>query len=69
MRVGDDFRIRSNSELYEIDIVQRIYTQRLCWLGRVFNAGIDLVADETLSWISVPTGVGVQKADAPGRMY
>ena len=33
------FRIRINSELYEllnnIDIVQRINFQRLCWLGHV----------------------------------
>ena len=56
MRVGDNFRIRFNSELYEllndIDVVQRINIQRLCWLGhvvrmeenaparRVFDAGI-----------------------------
>ena len=56
MRVGDDFRIRFNSELYELlndmDVVQRINIQRLRWLGhvvrmeedaparRVFDAGI-----------------------------
>ena len=56
VRVGDDFRIRFNSELYELlnymDIVQRINIQRLRWLGqvvrmeedalerRVFDAGI-----------------------------
>ena len=38
-RVGDDFRIRFNSELYELlndmDIVQRINIQRLRWLGHV----------------------------------
>ena len=55
-RVGDDFRIRFNSELYELfnymDVVQRINIQRLSWLGhvvrmeeeaptrRVFDAGI-----------------------------
>ena len=56
VRVGDDFRIRFNSELYELpndmDVVQRINIQRLRWLGhvvrleedasarRVFDAGI-----------------------------
>ena len=56
MRVGNDFRIRFNSELYEllndIDVGQRINIQRLRWVGhvvrikedaparRVFNAGI-----------------------------
>ena len=56
VRVGDDFRIRVNSELYEhltdMDVVQRINNQRLRWLGhvvrmekdaparRVFDAGI-----------------------------
>ena len=55
-RVGDDFRIRSNSELYELlndmDVVQLLNIQRLRWLGhvvrmewdaparRVFDAGI-----------------------------
>ena len=37
--VGDDFRIRFNSKLYEllndIDVVQRINIQRLRWLGPV----------------------------------
>ena len=56
VRIGDDFRIRFNSELYELlndmDVVQLINIQRLCWLGhvvrmeedaparRVFDAGI-----------------------------
>ena len=56
MRFGDDFRIRHNSELYELlndlDIVQHINIQRLRWLShvvhmeedaparRVFDAGI-----------------------------
>ena len=56
VRVGDDFRIRFNSKLYELlsdmDVVQRINIQRLRWLGyvvrmeedaparRVFDAGI-----------------------------
>ena len=56
VRVGDDFRIRYNSELYELlndlDVVQCINIQRLRWLGhvvrveedaparRVFDAGI-----------------------------
>ena len=39
VRVGDDFRFRSNSKLYELlnymDIVQRINIQRLCWLGYI----------------------------------
>ena len=38
-RVGDDFRIRLSSELYDllndIDVVQRINMQRLRWLGHV----------------------------------
>ena len=37
LRVGDDFRIRFDSELYEllndVDVVQRINIQRLRWLG------------------------------------
>ena len=41
MRVGVDFRIRFNSELYELlndlDVVQRINIQRLCRLGHVFR--------------------------------
>ena len=41
VRVGDDYRIRMNHELYElyedIDIVQRITIQRLRWLGHVFR--------------------------------
>ena len=56
VRVGDDFRIRFNSELYEVPndmgVVQRINIHRLRWLGhavrmeenaparRVFDAGI-----------------------------
>ena len=39
VRVGDDFRIRFNSELYELlndmDVGQRINIQRLRWLGHV----------------------------------
>ena len=39
MRVGNDFRIRFNSQLYElfkdIDVVERINIQRLRWLGHV----------------------------------
>ena len=41
VRVGDDFRIRFNSELYEllndIDVMQRINIQRLRWLGHVIR--------------------------------
>ena len=56
VRVGSDFRIRYNTELYKLrnglEIVQRINIQRLHWLGhvvrikedgpprRVFDAGI-----------------------------
>ena len=49
LRVGDDFCIRSNSELYEllndIDDVQRSNTQRVRWgedaaARRVFDVGI-----------------------------
>ena len=39
VREGDDFRIRYNSELYELlnnmDNVQRIHIQRLGWLDKV----------------------------------
>ena len=39
VRAVDDFRIRFNSELYELlddkDVVQRNNIQRLCWLGHV----------------------------------
>ena len=49
MRVGDDFRIRFNSELYEllndIGIVQRINIQRLSWLGHVVRMEEDEVVD------------------------
>ena len=41
VRVGDDFRIRLNSELCEllndIDVVQRITIQRLRWHGHVVS--------------------------------
>ena len=39
VRVGNDFRNRFSSELYEllndIDVVQRINIQRLHWLGHI----------------------------------
>ena len=39
LRVGDDFRIRTNDELYELyndmDVVQRVNVQRLRWVGHV----------------------------------
>ena len=42
MRVGADFRIRFNSEVYEllniIDVVQRINIKRLRWLDHVVRA-------------------------------
>ena len=45
VRVGDDFRIRYNSELYELlnelDVVQRINIQRLRWLGHVVRTEED----------------------------
>ena len=48
VRVGDDFRIRFNSELYELlndmDVVQRINIQRLRWLGRVVRMEEDAPA-------------------------
>ena len=44
VRVGDDFRIRFNRELYEllndIDVVYRINSQRLHVARRIFDAGI-----------------------------
>ena len=47
-RVGDDFRIRFNSELNEllnaIDVVQRINIQRLRWLGHVVRMEEDAPA-------------------------
>ena len=49
VRVGDDFRIRFNSELYELlndnmDVVQRINIQRLRWLGHVVRMEEDALA-------------------------
>ena len=48
VRVGNDFRIRFNSELYEllddIDVVQRINIQRLRWLGQVVSMEEDAPA-------------------------
>ena len=48
VRVGYDFRIRSNSKLYELlnDIgdVQRIKIQRLRFLGRVIRMEEDALA-------------------------
>ena len=48
VRVGDDFRIRYNSELYELlndmDVVQRINIQRLRWLGHVVRMEEDAPA-------------------------
>ena len=39
IRIGNDYRIRTNQELYELfndmDIAQRINIQRLRWLGHV----------------------------------
>ncbi|XP_060665609.1 uncharacterized protein LOC132797867 [Drosophila nasuta] len=41
VRIGDDFRIRMNHELYElyddVDVVRRITIQRLRWLGHVMR--------------------------------
>ena len=37
LQVGDDFRIRPNSELYDISVEQRINIQLLCWLGHVIQ--------------------------------
>ena len=43
VRVGNDFRIRSNSGLYEllndIDVVQRINIQRLRWIAHAVRSG------------------------------
>ena len=48
VRVGNDFRIRFNSVLYEllndIDVVQRINIQRLRWLGHVVRMEEDAPA-------------------------
>ena len=48
MLVGDDFRIRYNSELYEllnnVDVVQRFNIQRLRWLGHVIRMEEDAPA-------------------------
>ena len=52
MRVGDDFRIRFNCELYELlndmDVVQRINIQRLRWLGHVVRMEEDAPARRTV---------------------
>ena len=53
MRVDDDFRIRFNSELYEllngINVVQRINTQQMRWFGHVIgmeeDASVERVFD------------------------
>ena len=48
VRVGDDFRIRFNSELYELlndmDVVQCINIQRLRWLDHVVRMEEDAPA-------------------------
>ena len=45
VRIGNDFRIQFNSELYEllnaIDFVQRINIQRLRWLGHIVHMEAD----------------------------
>ena len=52
VRVGHDFRIRFNSELYEvvndIDVVQHINIQRLHWLGQVVRMEEDAPARRIL---------------------
>ena len=49
VRVGDDFRIRFNSDLYELlndmEVVQRINIQRLRWLGHVVRMKEDIPAE------------------------
>ena len=48
VRIGDDFRIRFNSELYElindVDVVQRINIQRLPWRRHVVRKEEDAPA-------------------------
>ena len=45
VRVGDDFRIRFNSELLnDIDVVQRINYHRLRWLGHAVRMEEDAPA-------------------------
>ena len=48
VRVRDDFRIRYNSELYELlnemDVVKRINIQRLRWFGHVVRMQEDVAA-------------------------
>ena len=48
VQIGDDFRIRYKSELYELlndmDVVQRINTQRLRWLCPVIRMEVDAPA-------------------------
>ena len=45
LRVGDDYRIRTNRELYELfndmDVAKRINKQRLRWLGHVVRMDED----------------------------
>ena len=49
VRISDEFRIRFNSELYEllndIDVMQRINIQRLRWLGHVVRLEEDAPAE------------------------
>ena len=45
VRVGDDYRIRTNRELYELfndmDVAKRINNQRFRWLGHVIRMNED----------------------------
>ena len=63
--VGDDFRIRHNSELYELlndmAVVQRINIQRLRWLGHVIRMEEDAPARQVFD-----TGVyGSRRRERP----
>ena len=53
VRVDDDFRIRSNSVLYELlndmDVVGCINIQRLCWLSKVVRMEEDAPARHILT--------------------
>ena len=65
MRVDDDFRIRFNSELYEllndIDVVQRIKIQRLLWLSHV----VRMEEDAPAKWVLDAGICGVRRRGRP----
>ena len=41
IRVGDDYRIQTNRELYDMNVAKRINKQRFRWLGHVVRIDED----------------------------